>query len=211
MNKAIRVLPLIMLGLLFTLHAGFSFGKKKEVPAEYNQKVLLHVSDDYQMHQATLSKYDVGDLQNFHTQHTLPITIEGAFREVFPQAEMMESKEGIEDTAPNVPAIFEVRMIDIANDVYNEATDYRGELTLAVAMKGPDDEIIWQEAFRGEGYAKADPQFGTQMGPDEAVVDALRDAIDQMQKALLKSPEIREHMQLAQQARIEGGESEKKL
>lgn len=211
MNKTFRVLPLLILAVLFTLNAGFSLGRKKEVPPEYQQKVLLYVSDDYQMHQAPLSRYDVGDLQNFHTQHTLPITIEGAFKEIFPQAQMFESREDITVEAPNVPAVFEVRMIDIANDVYNEADNYRGELTIAVAMKGPDDEILWQEAFRGEGYAKADPQFGSQSGPDDALVDALRDAIDQMQKALLKAPEIREQMQLAMQARIEGGESENKL
>ena len=211
MNKPFRALPLIVLTVFFALNAGFSFGKKKEVPREYQQKVLLFVSDEYHMHQAPLSKYDIGDLQSFHTQHTLPITVEGAFKEIFPQAEMFESKQGIDVAAPDVPAIFEVRLVDLANDVYNEATDYRSELTIAIAMKTPDDEILWEGVFEGSGYAKADPQFGTQTGPDEAVVDALRDALDQMQQALLNEPEIREHLRMAYQARIEGGENENKL
>ncbi len=167
---------------------------KLPTPPEYNQKVLLKVSDEYEMHQAPRSGYDIGDLQAFHSQHTLPIVIEDAFKEVFGQVDMVQSGPQIESGAPDVPAVFEVRIIDLAHDIYNEATSYRAHVTLAVAMKSPKDNIFWQQSFRGEGYTKVDPQFGTGMGPDQAVLDAMNDAINQMQKALISSPQVRNQM-----------------
>lgn len=166
-------------------------GGKLEVPPEFDQKIILDVSDRAGSHQAQRSGYDSGDLQSFHTQHTLPITIEGAFKEMFGQVELLEGDAKVDMAAPDVPAIFEVRIIDIANDIYTEASTYRGEITLAVAMKSPRDQIFWQKAFRGSGYVQVDPQFSTGLGPQDAVVDALRDAIDQMQKAIIASPEVR--------------------
>ncbi len=168
--------------------------QKLQAPPEYNQKVFLEISDQYKQHQATRSGYDVGDLQNFHTQHTLPIVVEDAFKEVFPQVKVVESKEGVETDTPDVPAVFEVRMLDAANDISNGADNYRAEVTLAVAMKSPRGHIFWQQAFRGEGYTETDPQFSTGLGPQDAVVDAVRDALGQMQDALLKSPEVRLQM-----------------
>ncbi len=178
--------------LLFTGCAALG---QVDAPPEYHQKVLLRVHDDYVMHQAPSSTYDVGDLQSFHTQHTLPITVEETFKEIFGQVEMMDDSAGIETGAPDVPAIFEVRLIDLANDISQEAADdYRAQLTLAVAMKSPRDHIFWQQTFRGDGYVRVDPQFSTGLGPNDAVVDALRDALDQMQQAILHSPEVRNQM-----------------
>ena len=64
--------------------------KKLEPPPEFNQKILLQVSDEAKMHQAPSSNYDVGDLEAFHVQHTLPIVIEDAFKEIFGQVEMVQ-------------------------------------------------------------------------------------------------------------------------
>ena len=189
-----------------TVGQGLGF-KKLEVPPEFNQKVILDVSDEFKMHQASRSTYDVGDLQAFHTQRTLPITIEEAFKEMFGQVDMKAKGLNIEASVPEVPAIFEVRIIDLANDVYIEsAENYRTELTLAVAMKSPRGHIFWQQVFRGQGSVHVDPQFSTGLGPNDAVVDALRDAIDQMQKAIIASPEVRvqmKHYMASEQARRE--------
>ncbi len=171
-------------------------GAPLEVPPEFHQKVMLNVSENYTQHQATRSTYDVGDLQSFHTQHTLPVVIEDAFKDMFDQVEMIEGEAGLEMGSPDVPAIFEVRILDLANDIYNESQDYRAEVTLAVAMRSPtSDQIFWQQAFRGDGYVKVDPQFQTGLGPQDAVLDAMRDAIDQMQKAIIGSPQVRLQMQ----------------
>lgn len=180
--------------ILLTGCAAMGF-KALEVPPEYNQKVLLMVGDEYRQHQATRSGYDVGDIQAFHTQHTLPVVVEDAFKEVFPQVEIIEGEAGLEMGEPDVPAVFEVRMIDVANDIYNEADSYRAEVTLAVAMKSPGGHIFWQKAFRGEGYTQTDPQFSTGLGPQDAVIDAVHDALGQMQDALIAAPEVRIQMQ----------------
>lgn len=180
--------------------------EKLNTPPEFNQKILLHVSDDFNMYQAPRSGYDVGDLQNFHSQHTLPIVVEETFKEMFGEVIMIKSEAGIETESPDVPAVFEVRVVDLANDIYNEADSYRGQVTLAVAMKSPRDNIFWQKMFRGEGYVKVDPQFSTGLGPQDAVVDAMRDGLDQMQKAIIASPEVRAQMkyyQSIEQARRE--------
>lgn len=169
--------------------------EKLQAPPEYRQKIILHVSDDYQMHQAPLSRYDVGDLESFHIQHTLPVVIEDAFREIFGEVEVLEKGPKIETSQPDVPAIFEARIVDMSHDNYFRSADsYRGEVTLAVAMKSPRDEIFWQKAFRGEGFVHVDPQFESGLGPQDALVDALRDAVDQMQQEILKSPQIRNQM-----------------
>ena len=184
--------------------------KKLETPPEFNQKVILRVSDEYQMHQAPRSGYDVGDLQAFHTQHTLPITVEDAFKEIFAEVDLIEGEEPrIETGQPDAPAVFEVRIVDLANDIYNESTSYRSQLTLAVAMKSPRDEIFWQQSFRGNGYTVVDPQFSTGLGPQDAVVDALRDALDQMQKAIIASPQVRNQMKRYQ--KIEAARREKEI
>lgn len=182
-------------GLQGCASAGAALGfKKLEVPPEYNQKVLLEVTDEYQDFQATRSGYDVGDLQNLHSQHTFPIVIEDAFKEMFGQVEFYNSEAGIQTSPPDVPAIFEAKIIDLANDIYDGGENYRGQVTLAVAMKSPEGELLWQKAFRGEGYAIADNQFGSNLGPQDAVIDAMRDALDQMQQAIVNSPEVRTHM-----------------
>jgi hypothetical protein len=192
--QVMKILRFLLLSALFAGCASMGF-QAIEPPPEFKQKVLLEVGKGFSQHQAPRSGYDVGDLQNFHTQHTLPMVVEDSFKEVFPLAEMVESSEGVGMDEPDVPAIFEVRMIDVANDIYNEADSYRAEVTMAVAMKSPDGHIFWQKAFRGEGYVQVDPQFSTGLGPQDAVVDAVRDALGQMQDALLSEPQVRIHMQ----------------
>ncbi len=176
-----------------TVSEGLGF-KKLEVPPEFNQKVLLEVSDEYKQHQATRSGYDVGDLQSFHTQQVLPETVKDAFKEMFGDVELATPGPQVEMDTPDVPAIFEVKIIDLANDVYDEGENYRGQVTLAVAMKSPSGEIFWQKAFRGDGYVAVDPQFSNGLGPQDAVIDAMRDALDQMQTAIVASPEVRNQM-----------------
>ena len=110
-----------------------------------------------------------------------------------------------------MPAVFEVRIVDLANDIYNEADSYRGEVTLAVAMKSPRGEIFWQKAFRGEGYVDVDPQFSTGLGPQDAVLDAMRDALDQMKKAILASPEVRNQLKYYRQIELARREKEVKV
>ena len=178
----------------FLLSGCASLGGPLDVPPEFQQKIQLMVDDSYQMYQAPRSGYDVGDLQNFHSQHTLPILVEESFKEMFSQVEMIKGEAGIEAGAPDVPAIFEVRLADLANDIYNEADSYRAQATLAVAMKSPGGKVFWQEAFRGEGYVNVDPQFSNQMGPQDAVVAAVNDAIGQMQDAIIHSPAVRAQM-----------------
>ena len=179
--------------------AGLLGTEKLNTPPEFNQKVLLEVSDDYVMHQAPQSGYDVGDLQAFHSQHTLPVVIEDAFKEMFGQVEIMGKGPRIESDIPDVPAIFEVRMIDVANDIYVDSADtYRGEATLAVAMKSPRGNIFWQKSFLGKGFVRVDPQFSTGLGPQDALVDAVRDAVSQMQEAIIKEPKVRAQMKYYQ-------------
>lgn len=167
---------------------------KLQTPAEFNQKVLLEVSDQYEMYQAPRSKYDIGDLQSFHTQHTLPIVIEDAFKEMFGQVERITTEPKIEMGQPDVPAVFEVRILDLAHDIYNEATTYRSQVVLGVIMKSPRGNIFWQQSFRGEGHSVVEPEFSVGRGPDQAVLDAMRDAIDQMQKAIINAPQVRNQM-----------------
>lgn len=193
-------IPALRVAATLAVTAALFFGcaalgmTQREVPPEFNQKVILEVSDMYVQHQAPRSGYDISDLQSFHTQHTLPVVVEEAFKEMFADVEVREAEEGIEMGAPEVPAIFEVKLADLAHDYYMEADNYRAEATLAVAMKSPDGHIFWQKAFRGEGYVQVDPQFSTGMGPQDAVVDAVRDALSQMQDAIIESPQVRLQM-----------------
>ncbi|MFA6600835.1 MAG: hypothetical protein WCU74_07490 [Candidatus Omnitrophota bacterium] len=171
-------------------------GGKLNTPPEFNQEVILQVSDDYKMYQAPRSGYDIGDLQAFHSQHTLPIVVEDSFKDIFGKVTMKDfgSEPGIETEPPNVPAIFEVRMMDLTNDNYNQAETYRAGAMIGVAMKSPRGNILWQQAFRGDGYVKVDPQFSTGLGPQDAVVDAVRDAMSQMQRAIISSSAVRAQM-----------------
>ena len=193
--------PLFFFLLAFSTSACafLGFGEKVKAPSEYKQKILLDVSDEPQVHQAQRSGYDAGDLQAFHSQVMLPDLVEDSFKEIFGQVERLPKGADIETSTPDVPAIFEVRMIDLAHDYYDGGQDYRAEVTLAVAMKSPRGNIFWQQAFRGEGYVKPDTQFGNTLGPDEAIVDAVHDAIGQMQAAILKSPEVLNQMRYYKQ------------
>lgn len=172
--------------------------KSLNVPPEMRQgEVILHVFDDPQMYQAPRSSYDVGDLQNFQSQHTLPVLVEGAFKEIFGKVDLKEGEPvaGIETGAPDIPAVFEVRLLDLSSDVYMEGADtYRSECALAIAMRSPKGNIFWQKAFRGNGYVKVDPQWSTGLGPQDAVIDAVRDAITQMQHSIVSSPEVLNQM-----------------
>ncbi len=57
-----------------------------------------------------------------HAQHTFPVLVEGAFEEIFSSIDMVkEGQAGIEAGAPDVPAVFEVRMVDLAHDISMEA------------------------------------------------------------------------------------------
>ncbi|MDD5217387.1 MAG: hypothetical protein PHN49_06395 [Candidatus Omnitrophica bacterium] len=179
---------------------------RSTLPPEFHQKVRLEVSDKYELYQATRSGYDVGDLQAFHSQHTFPITVEGLFKEIFDQVEMVNKEGGITTAGQDELPVFEVNIIDMANDIYNEAPDYRGEITIAAALKSPRGQVFWQKALRGEGYARVDPQFSTGLGPQEAMLDAVRDAMDQLAKTIINSPEVRlhlKHYQEIEQARRE--------
>lgn len=179
----------------------------KDVPPEFHQKIILDVDDNYDMYQAPRTGYDVGDLQAFHTQHTFPIVMEGGFKDLFDDVEMMEHGANIEMEKPDVPAIFEVHIIDMSHDIYNEADSYRAQIVIAVAMKSPRGHIFWQQSFRGEGYVSVNPEYSTGLGPQDAVVDAVQDAIGQMKKAILKSKDVRlelRHYKEIEQARTTG-------
>lgn len=181
-------------GIFLFLLVGCATGAHFNTGPEYDQKILLMVDDSYTQFQATRSQYDVGDLQSFHSQHTFPIAVEGAFKELFGQVGMIKSEAGIELDYPDVPAIFEVRMLDLANDIYNEADSYRAQTVIGVAMKSPKGNIFWQKAFRGNGYVHVDPQFSDGLGPQDAVLDAVADALDQMQEAIANSPEVQNQL-----------------
>lgn len=193
-----KTLYLMLLSLCFLSSNVFAMSDKPEAsaPPEYrNQTVQLQVSDQYEMFQAVLSRYDVGDLQNFHSQHTLPILVEDAFKEIFGNVEKYERGPSIDFGGEEVgPPLFEVKMLDLANDVYNEADNYRAQATLAVALKSPRGVIFWQKAFRANGYTRVDPQYSLGLGPQDAVVDAVRDAIDQMKQAIITSPQVRNYI-----------------
>ena len=180
--------------LLWTGCAAVGF-EPLQTPPEFKQKVQLSVSDKYEMYQAPRSNYDLGDLQSFHTQHTFPIKVEAAFQEMFGQVEMLEAGPKIETGRPDVPAIFEVHIMDLSHDFFDENVDsFRAEITIGAAMKSPRGEIMWQQAFRGQGYVQVDQQFGHQIGPEQAVLDAVEDALGQMQDAIIKSPQVRLQM-----------------
>ena len=188
----------LLLGLLFfggcSSSASFLSDRPAAPPEFKQQKILLDVSDQYEPYQSTRSRYDVGDLQAFHTQHTLPVLVEDAFTQIFEKVERVKEGAKIETPQAGLPPTFEVRIIDVANDIYNEADTYRGELTLAVALKDSEGNILWQKAFRGEGYINVDPQFSTGLGPQDALAEAMRDALSQMQKEIVSSPEVLENL-----------------
>ncbi len=168
-----------------------------DVPPEFKQStVIVQISDEYTMHQAPRSGYDVGDLQNFQSQHTFPTVAEASFKELFGNVIVQPAKAeaGLETKVPDVPAIFEVRIIDLANDISSGADNYRAESMIAVAMKSPRGNVIWQQAFRGDGYATVDPQFSTGLGPQDAVIDAIRDGLDKMQQGIIASPDVRNQL-----------------
>jgi hypothetical protein len=201
-RKSFLYFLLITFPLVFSAFSGCSSleraigAGKLEAPPEFNQEVILQISDDYKMYQAPRSGYDIGDLQSFHSQHTFPIVVEESFREIFGKVTLKDAKTeaGIETETPNVPAVFEVRMMDLANDIYNQAESYRATAMIGVAMKSPRGTVMWQQAFRGDGYVKVDPQFSTGLGPQDAVVDAVRDALSQMQRAIVSSPAVQLQM-----------------
>lgn len=161
---------------------------------EYNQTVRLMVDDTYRQFQPTRSGYDSGDIQNFHSQHTFAYNIEAAFKEIFPDVKVIKPGTNLEMGQTDIPATFEVRLLDLANDIYTESTTYRSIATIGVAMKSPTGRIFWQEAFRGNGHVYVDPQFSTGLGPNDAVVAAVDDAIIQMQEAIVRSPDVQDHL-----------------
>ncbi len=188
------------------------FGGKLDVPPEFNQKILLQVPDDYTLYQAPRSVYDPGDLQSFHSQHTLPIVIEDAFKEMFGQVQLLKSGPRLDVGEPDVPAVFEVRMMDMSHDIYNEATSYRAKVKLAVAMKSPRGEIFWQDVIEGNGYVMVNPQFDIgHTGPADAILDAMRDAIAQLQNSIVHSKEVRLQMANYQAIQIARKQNEKKV
>ena len=190
MNKVLVAVFILLLPGCASVNEALGF-KKLEVPPEFSQKVLLQVSDQHEQYRAPKSGYDIGDLQSFHTQHTLPITIEGAFKEMFENVELLGKGPRIEMGEPDVPAIFEVRITELNHQNYVDfKQEYLADLTLVVAMKSPKDRVFWQQGFRGYGRVTPDTDYSLSRGPDEAVVDALHDAIDQMQKAIIKSPDV---------------------
>lgn len=204
MNQGtLRILSLCAAASLLVGNAGCAAleGAKLKTPPEFDQRIILKVADDFEMYQAPRSVYDVGDLQNFHSQHTLPIVIEGAFKQMFGEVEVLDKGAQIEFEPPNVPAVFEVKLLDVANDIFIEGAEYyRGELTLAVAMKSPKGHIFWQKAFRGDGYARVDPQYSLQLGPQDALADAMHNAVEDMQDAIIASPEVRIQMKYYREA-----------
>ena len=196
-------LPLLLMILLTSMTLTGCAGaqsmlgiKKLEVPAVYKQKILLRVNDKYKLHQATRSVYDPGDLQSFHSQHTFPIVATDAFKEIFGEVEVLGDGPRIDMGAPDVPAIFEVQIKDLAHDIYNEADSYRSVVLLEVVMKSPREEVFWRKVVRGEGYVLVDTQFdiGTS-GPQNAVLDGMSDAIYKMQDAIVESPQVRLQME----------------
>ena len=161
-------------------------------PPEFHQKIKLIADDQYQMFQAPRSGYDLGDLQSFHSQHTFPMKVEAAFQELFGKVQVLDNEPNVEVAGKEMTPVFEVRMADLSHDLYDESLEYyRGQVTIAAAMKSPRGETVWQEAFRGEGFINVKPEFGMAIGPEEAVVAAVDDAVKQMQDAILKNPQIR--------------------
>ncbi|HLD50648.1 MAG TPA: hypothetical protein VJC08_05560 [bacterium] len=209
MKKTAVFIVLFVLAGSSPCPAFLGFEGKPKAPPEYSQKILLEVNDEPKVHQAQRSGYDIGDLQAFHDQVALPMLVEDSFKEIFGQVEMVPKGADIETTPPDVPAIFEVHMIDSAHDYFDGGQDYRAQVTLAVAMKSPRGNIFWQQAFRGEGYVRADQTLQANMGPAEAANDAVRDAINQMQNAILKSPEVLNQMRYY--AQIDKARSEKEV
>ena len=106
---------------------------------------------------------------------------------------MVEGGPDIEMASDNdMTPTFEIKIVDLAHDLYEESLEYyRGYVTVAAAMKSPRGETVWQQAFRGEGFVNVKPEFGFALGPEEAVVAAVDDAITQMQDAIVKSSQIR--------------------
>jgi len=179
-----------------------SMGGPRNVPPEFHQKVQLITSGDYKQFQAPSSSYDLGDLQSFQSQHIFPIKVQHMFEEIFDKVEIIEPGARLETGQPEVPAIFEVQMVDLAHDLYDENVDsFRGHVVLAAAMKSPRGQIFWQQGFRGHGFVQVDQEFGFKVGPEQAVIDAVQDALNQLQDAILKSPQIR--LQLKQYQAIE--------
>lgn len=203
-----KVLKALLPVLLF---AGCATLSGPKPGPEFSQKVMLMVSDDYQMYQAPQSTYDVGDLQSFHSQHTFPILAQDTFRSIFSEIQVVKNEAGIEAGEPEVPAIFEVHMVDLANDIYNEADTYRAHTTIAVAMKSSGGEVFWQQAFRGEGWVNVDPQFSTGLGPQDAVVAAVNDALEQMRTAIITSPQVQNQLKYYNAIRQARGETEAKI
>ncbi len=189
-----QILLLISLSALVFGCAGTGsfINPKKVYPPEFDQKIMLVAYDDYEQFQAGRSGYDIGDLQSFHSQHTFSLTAEGFFRDIFGQVQVVEPNEPVISLdVPDVAAVFEIKILDLAHDIYNESTSYRSHVTIATAMKSPRGEIFWQKAVRGEGSVNVDPQYSTGLGPEQAVLDAIRDALDQLEREITSSSQVR--------------------
>ncbi|MFZ5802003.1 MAG: hypothetical protein ACOY3K_02675 [Candidatus Omnitrophota bacterium] len=188
--RAFLILSFIFLGGLCS-----GFGKKPKIPPEFQQKVQMLVSEEPQTFQATRSGYDVGDLQAFHSQHTFAARAQDILRGIFSDVEVLTSAPDIQAEDPSMPPYFDIRLIDIAHDQYDANMNFfRSETVLAAAMKSPKGTTIWQQVFRGNGYVRVDPQFQTGLGPEQAVTDAIDDALYQMQEAILKNKQVKLYM-----------------
>jgi len=169
-------------------------GGSKPLPEEFNQKVILEVSDEYKLFQAARSSYDIGDLQSFHVQHTFPIVVGGMFEEIFREVEIRSTKPemAFETQPPDVPAIFEVLLLDMTHDnLHDTALYYESEISVALALKSPRGNVFWQKGFVGYGKADADLEHNTGYGPQKAINYAVEDMLYQMKEAIINSPEVR--------------------
>lgn len=181
-----------LVALIFLAGCASTGVTRSDIPPEFNQQIQLIVDDDYEMYQAVRSHYDLGDLQSFHSQHVFPMKVEDSFKQVFGSVVMVSKDAQITTQAEDTAPVFEVHIVDMAQDQFNENVDYaRAHVTIAAAMVSPRGEMVWKQAFRGDGFVNVDPQFNFRMGPEQAVQEAVEDALNQLQEAIIKSPQVR--------------------
>lgn len=200
-----RLLSVLLVGLMVTSCAGVGgFKKPRVVPAEFRQKVGLHVHDKPErFYYPGSAGLDVSDLMAFHLQQVLPFTAESAFKELFSDVELTpRGAKIIHFQQPDLAGYFEIKVMSMRYDYPDSgASTYRGEAALYVEFKTFQEDVIWRDVFQGEGVGFTDPdvrltRFGREAA--SALEEAFQNAVYEMQDAILESQTLRDYFRLYQ-------------
>lgn len=199
-----RLLILIALGL-----GGFmgcatvenlNFGKPKDVPPEYRQRVGLYVHEKAeQFYTHGSGELDTADLitdhMTFHLQQVLPFNTQSFLQEIFGEVRMKEPGDKVIFKGSPLAGYFEIRIQNARYDYPDpDLARYRAWAELLVEFKTMEHEVVWSKVFEGQGTGFSDAnirlhRFGREAS--RALEDAFQDALYQIQDEIVKTPLLR--------------------